>query len=156
MKDHTSRVRLPPDAPGPLVEQLMQIQPKLQRVLETSMPPALRERLGSVTVHQLGALGFLPPTGATMRQFAEAVGISGAAATALADRMIKQGLAERRSDPGDRRTVLLAPTEQALKLLSAFRVWQREAMAVVLGRLEPAQLAIFAEVLTVLSEQPLV
>jgi DNA-binding MarR family transcriptional regulator len=114
------------------------------------MPEDLRNELGSITVHQLGALAFLPADGATMRQFADAVGITGAAATALADRMVKQGLVERRYKPDDRRSVWLAPTDQARSLLQRYRSWQRQAMGSMLTRLDNGQLLTFIEVLNVL------
>jgi DNA-binding MarR family transcriptional regulator len=85
-----------------------------------------------------------------MRQFAASVGISGAAATALADRMIKQGLAARRDDPKDRRTVWLAPTEHAIELLTSFRNSRRSSMSNALARLQPGQVAAFLEVLQIL------
>jgi DNA-binding MarR family transcriptional regulator len=136
-----------------LMDQLLRVQPRLQRTLELSMPKELRSELGSITVHQLGALAFLPARGATMRQFADAIGITGAAATALADRMVKQGLVERRYNPEDRRAVWLAPTEQASTLLQRYRGWQKEAMASMLARLDDAQMLTFIEVLNVLMAQ---
>jgi DNA-binding MarR family transcriptional regulator len=86
-----------------------------------------------------------------MRLFAQSVGISGAAATALASRMVSKGLATRRYDPDDRRTVWLAPTEMALSLVQSFRDWQRRTMAATLGRLDQDQIVTFLEVLSVLS-----
>jgi DNA-binding MarR family transcriptional regulator len=134
-----------------LVEGMLALQPRLQRVLGLSLPEEVSRQLGSVTLHQLEALACLPPEGTTMRQFADAVGISGAAATALANRMIRQGLAERRDDPNDRRTVWLAPTAHALGTLQAFRGWQRRSMAGMLDRLNSDQVATLLDVLTVLA-----
>ena len=138
--------------PEDLLDQVLRMQPRLQRTIELTMPPDLRSELESVTVHQLSALAYLPPEGASMRQFAEAVGITGAAATALADRMVKQGLVERRYSPEDRRIVWLVPTEKARSLLERYRSWQRQAMNAALTRLDPSQLATFLEVLSVLTE----
>jgi DNA-binding MarR family transcriptional regulator len=138
--------------PEDLLDQVLRMQPRLQRTIELTMPPDLRSELQSVTVHQLSALAYLPADGASMRQFAEAVGITGAAATALADRMVKQGLVERRYNPGDRRIVRLVPTEKACSLLERYRSWQRQAMDSALTRLDPSQLATFLQVLSVLTE----
>lgn len=132
------------------VERLLELQPRLQRILEVDLPEAVSGRFGSVTLHQLEALGCLPPEGSTMRQFAASVGISSAAATALADRMLRQGLAERRADPNDRRTVWLAPTAQAFRTLETFRAWQRHSMAGLFERLNASQMASFLEDLGVL------
>lgn len=130
---------------------MLEAQPRLQRALDVTLPPEISRELGSVTVHQLEALGCLPADGTPMRMFARSVGISGAAATALASRMIAKGLATRRYDPGDRRTVWLAPTEMAQNLVRSFRDWQRASMAATLGRLDDEQITTFLEVLSVLS-----
>ena len=66
------------------VERLLELQPRLQRALQVQLPSEISARLGSVTPHQLEALGRLPREGTTMRDFANGVGISGAAATAMA------------------------------------------------------------------------
>ncbi len=129
---------------------MLELQPQLQRVLDFTVPEEIVRELGSVTVHQLEALDRLPPEGTTMRQFADAVGISGAAATALANRMIRHGLAERHDDPSDRRTVWLKPTQRSLAALQSFRTWQRETTADILRRLDDAQIATFIEVLSAL------
>lgn len=137
------------DAQG-LVDQLLSLQTRLQRILTATPPVEVSRELRSVTFHQLEALACLPADGTSMRQFAASVGISGAAATALADRMIKQGLAARRDDPKDRRTVWLAPTEHAIELLTSFRNSRRSSMSNALARLQPGQVAAFLEVLQIL------
>ncbi len=131
---------------------MLELQPRLQRALEVTIPEEVARQLGSITLHQLQALACLPPEGTTMRHFAEAVGISGAAATALANRMIRQGLAERRDDPADRRTVWLAPTLHAARTLEAFRSWQRDSLSALLDRLDPTQIETFLEVLDSLTK----
>lgn len=136
------------------VERLLELQPRLQRALQVQLPSEIAAQLGSVTPHQLEALGRLPPEGTTMREFAQAVGISGAAATALADRMIRSGLAERRSDPNDRRTVRLAPTPQALETLEVVHSWRRQSVAKMLERLDSVQVTSFLEVLSALAHSP--
>jgi len=135
-----------------LVERLIALQPRLERVLDVRLPRRLRDELASITAHQLQALGHLPKEGLTMRQFASAVGISGAAATALADRMVTQGLAERRPDPGDRRTVWLAPTERALAMNEQYRAWRREMMATVVQRLDIDQMTALVDILGALAD----
>ncbi|MGB6770806.1 MAG: hypothetical protein WBF51_02215, partial [Candidatus Dormiibacterota bacterium] len=52
------------------VERLLELQPRLQRALQVQLPSEIAARLGSVTPHQLEALGRLPPEGTTMREFA--------------------------------------------------------------------------------------
>ena len=136
-----------------LIERMIGLQPRVQRALDPALPPELLERLGSVTYHQLEALACLPESGTTMRRFAEAVGVTGAAATALANRMVKRGLAVRRHDAEDRRRVWLAPTKTALDMVHALREWQRRSMAETLTRLSPDQVETFLEVLQVLEAE---
>lgn len=137
-----------------VVEQVLRLQPLLQRTLRVPLPDEISARLGAVTPHQLEALSRLPPAGITMHEFAEAVGISGAAATALANRMIRQGLAKRSYDPSDRRTVWLAPTIKGLETEEAVLEWRRRSVAKVFARLSSAQITAFLEVLGTLA-QPL-
>ncbi|MGH7643800.1 MAG: MarR family winged helix-turn-helix transcriptional regulator [Candidatus Dormibacteria bacterium] len=142
----------PPAAPGnDVVERVLQLQPLLQQTLRIPLPEEVSTSLGTVTPHQLEALGRLPPEGITMHEFADAVGISGAAATALANRMIRQGLARRSYDPTDRRTVWLAPTRQGLETAQAVKEWRRQSLTKMFERLDSAQVTAFVEVLTALA-----
>lgn len=134
-----------------VVERVLQLQPLLQQTLRVPLPDEVSSRLGTVTPHQLEALGRLPPEGITMHEFAEAVGISGAAATALANRMIRQGLAKRSYDPSDRRTVWLAPTTKGLETAEAVQAWRRRSVAQMVERLDAAQVTAFLEVLSALA-----
>lgn len=86
-----------------------------------------------------------------MREFAAAVGISGAAATALATRMIRQGLAKRRYDENDRRAVWLVPTTEGQETADAVRVWRHQSVTKMFERLDAAQVSAFLEVLVALS-----
>jgi len=134
-----------------VVERVLELQPLLQRTLRVPLPDEVSSRLGAVTPHQLEALSRLPPPGITMHEFADAVGISGAAATALADRMIRQGLAKRLYDPSDRRTVSLAPTVKGLETAEAVREWRRQSVAKLFERLDTAQVEAFLEILSALA-----
>lgn len=134
-----------------VVEQVLELQPLLQRTLRVPLPDQVSTRLGTVTPHQLEALGRLPPEGITMREFATAVGISGAAATALASRMIRQGLAKRRYDDNDRRTVWLVPTAEGQETAGAVRDWRRQSVTRMFERLDAAQVTAFLEVLSALT-----
>jgi len=135
-----------------VVEKVLELQPLLQRTLRVPLPDEVSSRLGAVTPHQLEALSRLPPEGITMHEFAVAVGISGAAATALANRMIRQGLAKRSYDPSDRRTVWLAPTLKGLETCEEVLEWRRRSVAKMFERLNAAQISAFLEVLSTLAQ----
>jgi DNA-binding MarR family transcriptional regulator len=57
----------------------------------------------------------------TMHELAQAQSIGLSSATALADRLLRLGLAQRTSDPDDRRVVRLVPSEGAAALVARFR-----------------------------------
>ncbi|MHB8324774.1 MAG: MarR family winged helix-turn-helix transcriptional regulator [Candidatus Dormibacteria bacterium] len=87
----------------------------------------------SLTRHQLRALRSLPAGGLTMRSFAQALGVSGGSATALADRLIRSGAVERQTDTSDRRVVRLIPTAAGARLATASRGAQDAAVAGLLA-----------------------
>ena len=153
MKDLEAGQRRGGDTRPELIERMLSLQPRVQRALDPALPPEILARLGSVTYHQLEALACLPEGGTTMRRFADAVGVTGAAATALANRMVKRGLAVRRHDSNDRRRVWLAPTATALEMVRTLREWQRQSMAETLTRLSADQVETFLEVLGVLEAE---
>lgn len=112
-----------PSAPSrdALAEQVLELLPLLRHRLERSLPAALREDLGGVTLHQVEALRQLCRSGGmTMAELAQVQSVGLSSATALADRLLRQGLARRTSDPTDRRVVRLVPTEAALQLADRF------------------------------------
>jgi DNA-binding MarR family transcriptional regulator len=94
----------------------------LKRRLMTSVPDELKGEFGAVTWHQVGALEQLhaAPTGATMNEIARMQQCALSSASALVDRMIRLGFAERRHDPEDRRIIHITPTALGLQVLDRF------------------------------------
>ena len=104
-----------------VANQVLDLFPAMRRRWERDIPADLREEMASVTVHQVEALHHLVCTGGlTMNQLAEKQMIGLSSATALADRLLRQGMAQRTSDPSDRRVVRLVPTETATQLVRRF------------------------------------
>ena len=99
-----------------LTEQVFELRPIMKRLFGAGVYRELREELHSVTIHQLTALGHLKGGSVTMRELAKDLDVSESSATAVSDRLIRQGLVERSSDPTDRRVVRLSlsPTGSAL------------------------------------------
>ena len=76
----------------------------------------------------------------TAGQIAGATGLSNSAVTALLDRLERQGFVERRSDPADRRRVIVVSTgKREQELTQAFGPLLRTTQE-VLGRYDPAEL----------------
>ncbi|MHB1525384.1 MAG: MarR family transcriptional regulator [Candidatus Dormibacteria bacterium] len=146
----------PGTAPELTLEVLVDRLVALRRGLSSLLAGRLNDEVSAAagTMHQLQALGMLPLTGATMREFAELLSISNSSATALVDRMVRQGLLERQADVGDRRLVRVVPTVRALGAAQAFREHQVAAVSAVLGRLSERQLQALAEVADIVAMAP--
>ena len=120
-----------------LAAQIFDLAPRLRRRFEQSLPADLREELTSVTLHQLEALGQLVRSGGmTMAELAQVQTIGLSSATALADRLLRQGLAQRTSDPHDRRVVRVVPTEAAVQLVERFAAVKRRTALRALSALD--------------------
>jgi len=121
-----------------LADAFLEVLPHLRRSIEARTPQDLREELATVTFHQLEVLMCLASRGGgvTMNDLARAQNVSLSSCTALADRLIRQGLAERQPDPNDRRVVRLAPTERALVFVERFREAKRSGALAALSALD--------------------
>ena len=62
-------------------------------------------------------------------------------ATALVDRLIAQGLAERRPDPLDRRVIRIAPTAGGAELVKRFEIERRRIAVEALAPLRDDEVA---------------
>ncbi|HLG93015.1 MAG TPA: MarR family transcriptional regulator, partial [Acidimicrobiales bacterium] len=91
------------------------------------------------------------PGGLAMRDLARALDITDGSATTLADRLVAKGLADRCTDPADRRVVRLVPSPRGASLIERFRRAEREAAEAALGRVDDRRLASFVEVLQALA-----
>ena len=97
----------------------------LKRRLMASVPDELRGEFGAVTWHQVGALEQLraamqTSSGATMNEIARMQQCALSSASALVDRMIRLGFAERRNDTEDRRIIHIVPTALGQQMLEKF------------------------------------
>ena len=71
-------------------------------------------------------------------------------ATEVADGLQERGLIERTPDPGDRRAVLLRPTEEGRRIRGEIGAARAADSAELFGRLSPADRAELARVLRTL------
>ena len=97
----------------------------VKRRLMASVPDELRGEFGAVTWHQVIALEQLraattTSSGATMNEIARMQQCALSSASALVDRMIRLGFAERRNDPEDRRIIHIVPTALGEQMLEKF------------------------------------
>lgn len=138
-----------------MAAQIFELAPRLRRRFEQSLPAELREELTTVTVHQLEALGQLVRCGGmTMAELAQAQAIGLSSATALADRLLRQGLAQRTSDPSDRRVVRVVPTDTATRLVERFADAKRRAAIRALSALNDDEASQLYELLEKIADTP--
>lgn len=91
----------------------------------------------------LCSLGHAEGHALRMGDLATATHQSAASMTGIVDRLLEQGLVERRPDPADRRSVVVALTPEGVQTLERVRADRRHAMEGLLRRLsaeEQAQL----------------
>ena len=152
-------------APAPsraeLIDRLLGLMPRVRRQFQARMPADVGDELAGITPHQFEALHMLHHVrdegaaagGATMNELARHQQCALSTATALVDRLIRQGLAERSSDPDDRRVVRIALTTRGERLLSRFTDAKHAFMVEALAPLSDAELAallrLFAKVAAV-------
>ena len=82
-----------------------------------------------------------------MSQLAAFPRVSVSAATGLLDRLVEQGLAQRKMDPRDRRIVRAAATERGLALAFDLRSAGTDRLGRILEQLSPDELRRCADVL---------
>lgn len=138
----TASARVPRTPRAQLADEFNALMPQMRRRLEALWPADVREELASVTVRQCEALlAVVDQGGLTMNDLARHMNVSLSSCTALADRLLRQGLAERVSDPADRRVVRLRPTPHGARFVERFRAAKRASALGVLGALDDRELA---------------
>ncbi len=77
--------------------------------------------------------------GLTVGRIAEAAGVSPPTATRMLDGLVRDGVVERRAEPGDRRCVRVEITAAGAELVTATRASIAERRAALFARLEPRE-----------------
>lgn len=126
-----------------LFERVMAAQRRIYRAMEAAhQSDWVRCEL---TMAQLKVLMRVPAEGRQhLGDVAEALGIGLPTASHLVDRLVRQGLLQRREDPEDRRYVLVARTAAGEDLVDRLRRAGKERWRAWLGRLQPAELRALA------------
>jgi DNA-binding MarR family transcriptional regulator len=142
-----------PNSPGrsraELIDEFLELQPRMRRRLTRVIPSDLHAEMGAWTVQQMQALHVIARrSGVTMGELAgclEAASLS--SATQMADRIVKLGLVERMSDPGDRRLVRVALSARGRDLLRRREAAWREGMGKALEALTDDECATLVRLL---------
>jgi DNA-binding MarR family transcriptional regulator len=133
------------------IEEAIRLLPEIGRSLYFAL--ARHPSLEGIPPGQLKTLTFLcHQESCSVREFADAVGVSMATASETLDRLVDLGLAERTTDPADRRRAIVAPTPAARRIAAEVREVRRCQVRAALERLDPAERPVFFRALRVLVE----
>ncbi len=127
-----------------LVDATMQAIHQIARSVYalSSSHPTLAER----TPAQIRALGFLSRTRTqTVGELAEAMGVTISTASGLVDKLVDEQLAERSTNPDDRRQVLIRLAPAAAEMQTELRAIRRRQVLTAVDALEPNQRDCFLE-----------
>ncbi|MFN2582090.1 MAG: MarR family winged helix-turn-helix transcriptional regulator [Candidatus Dormibacteria bacterium] len=140
-----------------LVDELVRLLPGLRHRYFSAVSAAVEDEVGSATPHQMEALHLLHLTigdgaaqesrGATMNELARRQHCALSTATALVDRLLRQGLAERVADPADRRVVRIVPTAKGRALQERFGDVKRTVALDALSTLSDSELEMLVALL---------
>src|SRR3954469_1184554 len=121
-------------------------------------PRALRRRWRSVLApwdlspHQARALGVVATRdGVRLSDLADALHIAPRSATEVADGLQERGLLERTPDPGDRRAVILRPTDEGRRIRAEIDAARTADSAELFARLPAADRTALARLLPALA-----
>ncbi|MGA8681958.1 MAG: MarR family transcriptional regulator [Acidimicrobiales bacterium] len=138
-----------------LTERVVELRPLMKRLFGAGLYRELRDELQSVTIHQLTALGHLKGGSVTMRELAKDLDVSESSATAVTDRLVRQGLVERQSDPADRRVVRLALSQAGSVLVERLDEAAATKTGETLAALTDTQLEQLIDILETLADSPM-
>ena len=110
------------------------------RLLMAVSARSLGEVEERVTLPQFRMLVVLETRGATkLVALAELLQVAPSTAMRMVDRLIAAGLADRRTNPGNRRETLLQLTEEGRRIVEDVTVRRRAEIATIVERLTPTQ-----------------
>lgn len=122
-----------------LLVEIADALPEMMRLLARSRPISSGDwELTIVQMRALGLIGEHPDC--TMGELARRLGIGLSATTALADRLLQQGLIEREADPADRRLVCLRLARAGRRAREGVRRERRRRVAAAMGQLTTGEL----------------
>jgi DNA-binding MarR family transcriptional regulator len=135
------------DATADLGDLLMRAARTLRRRWRDVLAP------WDLSPHQARALGVVGrQDGVRLTDLAEALHIAPRSATEVADGLQERGLLERTADPGDRRVVILRPTEEGRRIRSEIDAARTADSAELFARLPSADRTELARILRELTD----
>jgi DNA-binding MarR family transcriptional regulator len=135
------------DAPADLGDLLMRAARTLRRRWRDVLAP------WDLSPHHARALGVVTRRdGVRLTDLAEALHIAPRSATEVADGLQERGLVERTPDPGDRRAVILRPTDEGRRIRAEIDAARTADSAELFARLPAPERAELARLLQALAD----
>ncbi|WP_206340283.1 MarR family winged helix-turn-helix transcriptional regulator [Blastococcus litoris] len=132
---------------GELGELLMRVFRAQRRRWREALAP------WDLSPHQARALKVVSErAGVRLSDLAEALRIAPRSATEVADGLQERGLVERTPDPGDRRAVLLRPTDEGRQVRGEIDAARAADSSELFARLSPADRDALARILRTLAD----
>jgi DNA-binding MarR family transcriptional regulator len=104
-----------------------------------------------VSIPQIGALFHIRSKGSCgVTDIGDDLGVTSAAASQMLERLVQNGLVERREDPDDRRAKRIVLTENGHRLVRAGMEARQRWFAALADRLSPSERELAAEALRIL------
>ena len=115
------------------------------------------KKLGRMTVHQARIFGHIfsnPDIDVRIKRLAHDLDVTPAAASQAVDRLVSEGLLDRRSDPTDRRAVVITISEKGRRVLAEVKAESNALLSDIYGEigLTPDEAATFGDVLSRIHE----
>jgi len=134
-----------------LVEEAADLIPRLGKLFYAGLGAKLEQQ--GCTLGQLKVISLLYQRGpATVGEVATGIGISMPTASELVEQLDDKGWVVRKSNPADRRQVVLELTLEARAQAKRLHEHRRAMMRSALGRLTPEERPVFVKSLHVLAE----
>lgn len=131
-----------------LIEEIIQLQ-RMSHSMGRYAPEVWMDL--NLTIGQLKSLFFIESEGGTnVKKLATALGVTPPDVTRIVDRLVKQGLVNRRENPKDRRMLLLQATEKGRTLLARLIENKTTHLSHILAHLSTEELTTLAQGLTAL------
>lgn len=123
-------------------ELVQRVQRAVHRSKNLPTPQQSWSLATGLTMAQLRALMTLTDSDQlTVGQLADRLGIGMPAASSIIDRLVEEGLADRRQDPRDRRRAVIRATPDGVESVAALRQGPKEVVLAILGRMTPTERA---------------
>ncbi|MGE5509581.1 MAG: MarR family winged helix-turn-helix transcriptional regulator [Chitinophagales bacterium] len=134
-------------------QDLMDTVPPIMRFIREEMRRHSSGPGSFLSVPQVRGLAFLSRRpGAALTEVAEHLGVTAATASSMVERLVQQGLVERRTAPEERRRHCLTLTARGEGILADARSATRRRVEAVLAKLSPDEQDAVAQALPLLAK----